>query len=61
MLKHENVSLKKELENATEEISLKSLKKCSVERGIRKNNNIIDDNLTIVRIGNKIKINIFYF
>ena len=42
MLKHENVSLKKELENATEEISLKSLKKYSVERGIRENNNIID-------------------
>ena len=61
MLKHENVSLKKELENAIEEISLKSLKKYSAERGIRENNNIIDDNLTIVRIGNKIKINTFYF
>jgi Amt family ammonium transporter len=51
IVKHQNSSLKKELENATEEIRLKSLKKDSVERGIKKNNDILDDDLTIIGIG----------
>jgi Amt family ammonium transporter len=51
IIKHQNLSLKKELEGATEEIRLKSLKKDSVERGIKKNNDILDDDLTIIGIG----------
>jgi len=51
LLKHENVSLKKELEDATEEIRLKSLKKGTIERGIKENNDILDDDLTIIGIG----------
>jgi Amt family ammonium transporter len=51
IIKHQNLSLKKELEGATEEIRLKSLKKDSVERGIRENNDILDDDLTIIGVG----------
>ena len=52
ILKHQNSSLKKELENATEEIRLKSLKKDSTEKGgIKENNDILDDDLTIIGIG----------
>jgi Amt family ammonium transporter len=49
--KHQNLSLKKELEGATEEIRLKSLKKDSNERGVKENNDILDDDLTIIGIG----------
>ena len=51
ILKHQNLSLKKELEGATEEIRIKSLKKDSIERGIKENNDILDDDLTIIGIG----------
>ena len=51
ILKHENSSLKKELENATEEIRLKSLKKDTIEKGIKENSDILDDDLTIIGIG----------
>ena len=51
IIKHQNSSLKKELEDATEEIRLKSLKKGSSEKGIRENNDILDDDLTIIGIG----------
>ena len=51
ILKHENSSLKKELENATEEIRLKTLKIGTSEKGIKKNNDILDDDLTIIGIG----------
>ena len=51
ILKHKNPSLKKELENATEEIRLKSLKKDTIEKGIKENNHILDDDLTIIGIG----------
>ena len=51
LLKHENVSLKKELEDATEEIRLKSLKIDIKEKGIKENNDILDDDLTIIGIG----------
>ena len=51
ILKHENSSLKKELENATEEIRLKSLKTGTAEKGIKENNDILDDDLTIIGIG----------
>jgi len=49
--KHQNYSLKKELEDATEEIRLRSLKKGTSEKGIRENNDILDDDLTIIGIG----------
>jgi len=49
--KHKNPSLKKELENATEEIRQKSLKKDYKEKGIKENNDILDDDLTIIGIG----------
>ena len=49
--KHQNSSLKKELEDSTEEIRLKSLKKGTTERGIKENNDILDDDLTIIGIG----------
>ena len=52
ILKHENSSLKKELENATEEIRLKTLKIGTSEKGIKENNDILDDDLTIIGIGN---------
>ena len=51
IIKHQNSSLKRELEDATEEIRLKSLKKGSVEKGIKENNDILDDDLTIIGIG----------
>ena len=51
IIKHQNLSLKKELEGATEEIRLKSLKKDSNERGIKENHDILDDDLTIIGIG----------
>ena len=51
ILKHENPSLKKELVNATEEIRLKTLKTGALEKGIKENNDILDDDLTIVGIG----------
>jgi len=47
-----NSSLKKELENATEEIRKKSLKKGYIEKGIEENRDILDDDLTIIGIGN---------
>ena len=49
--KHKNNSLKKELENATEEIRLKSLKKDYKEEGLKKNGDILEDDLTIIGIG----------
>ena len=52
ILKHKNTSLKKELENATEEIRLKTLKTGTLEKGIKENNDILDDDLTIIGIGN---------
>ena len=45
ILKHKNPSLKKELENATEEIRLKTLKTGPKEKGIKENNDILDDDL----------------
>ena len=51
ILKHQNSSLQKELENATEEIRLKSLKMNSNESGIKADNEILDDDLTIIGIG----------
>ena len=51
ILKHENQVLKKELDNATEEIKQKSLKKDYLEKGIKDNNDILDDDLTIIGIG----------
>ena len=51
ILRHENSSLIKELENATEEIRLKSLKTDIHEKGIKENNDMLDDDLTIIGIG----------
>jgi Amt family ammonium transporter len=51
IIKHQNTSLKKELEDATEEIRLRSLKKEMSEKGIKENNDILDDDLTIIGIG----------
>ena len=51
ILKHTNSSLQKELTSATEEIRLKSLKKEIVEDGVKKDNDILDDYLTIIEIG----------
>jgi Amt family ammonium transporter len=51
IIKHQNSSLKKELEDATEEIRLRSLKKEISEKGIKENNDILDDDLTIIGIG----------
>ena len=51
ILNHQNSSLKKELEDATEEIRLKSFKTGTTERGIKENNDILDDDLTIIGIG----------
>ena len=48
---HKNPSLKKELENATEEIRQKSLKKDYKEKGIKESSDILDDDLTIIGIG----------
>ena len=52
LLHHQNSSLQKELENSAEEIRLKSLKKDYKETGIKDNNDILDDDLTIIGIGN---------
>ena len=49
---HKNSSLKKELESATEEIRQKSLKKDYKEQGIKESSDILDDDLTIIGIGN---------
>ena len=51
IIKHQNSLLKKELEDATEEIRLRSLKKEISEKGIKENNDILDDDLTIIGIG----------
>ncbi|MDB3903377.1 ammonium transporter [Candidatus Pelagibacter sp.] len=51
LLKHTSPSLQKELEAATEEIRLKSLKKGTSEEDVKENNDILDDDLTIVGIG----------
>ena len=51
ILKHENQVLKKELDNATEEIKQKSLKKDYLEKGVKDKNIILDDDLTIIGIG----------
>ena len=48
---HKNSSLKTELQNATEEIRQKSLKKDYKEKGIKENSDILDDDLTIIGIG----------
>ena len=39
------------VEDATEEIRLKSLKKGTSEKDIREENDILDDDLTIIGIG----------
>jgi|TARA_B100000315_G_C14581123_1_gene590530 Amt family ammonium transporter len=51
LLKHQNSSLKTELKNATEEIKNMSLKKDYKEKGLKENNSILDDDLTIVGLG----------
>jgi Amt family ammonium transporter len=51
IIKYQNSSLKKELEDATEEIRLRSLKKETSEKGIKENNDILEDDLTIIGIG----------
>ena len=51
ILKHQNQVLKKELDNATDEIKQKSFKKDYLEKGIKDNNDILDDDLTIIGIG----------
>ena len=51
LLDHQNSSLQKELENSTEEIRVKSLKKDYKETGIKDKNDILDDDLTIIGIG----------
>jgi Amt family ammonium transporter len=51
IIKHKNPSLKKELIDSTEEIRLRSLKKGIIEKGIKENNDILDDDLTIIGIG----------
>jgi len=51
ILRHKKSSLKKELESATEEIRLKSLKTGVLEKGIKENNDILEDDLTIIGIG----------
>ena len=49
--KHKNLSLKKELESATEEIRQKSLKKDYKEKGLKEGGSILEDDLTIIGIG----------
>ncbi len=51
ILKHQNSNLKTELQKATEEIRQKSLKKEYKEKGVKENEDILDDDLTIVGIG----------
>ena len=47
----QNSKLKTELQKATEEIRQKSLKKEYREKGVKENEEILDDDLTIVGIG----------
>jgi Amt family ammonium transporter len=49
--KHQNSKLKIELQKATEEIRQKSLKKEYKEKGVKEDEVILDDDLTIVGIG----------
>ena len=49
--KHKNSSLNKELQNMTEEIKVRSLKKDYLEQGIEEKSNILEDDLTIIGIG----------
>ena len=51
LINHQNSSLQKELENSTDEIRVKSLKKDYKETGIKNNSDILDDDLTIIGIG----------
>jgi len=51
ILKHQNSNLKTELQKATEEIRQKSLKKEYREKGVKENEDILDDDLTILGIG----------
>ena len=51
ILKHQNSDLKIELQKATEEIRQKSLKKEYKEKGVKENEGILEDDLTIVGIG----------
>ena len=51
LINHQNSSLKKELENCTAEIRIKSLKAGYNEQGIKENNDILEDDLTIIGIG----------
>jgi len=51
LLRHQNSKLKIELEKATEEIRQKSLKKEYKEKGVKEDQGILDDDLTIVGIG----------
>ena len=51
ILKHQNSNLKTELQKATEEIRQKSLKKEYREKGVKENEDILDDDLTIIGIG----------
>ena len=48
---YQNSDLKIELQKATEEIRQKSLKKEYKEKGVKENEDILDDDLTIVGIG----------
>jgi len=49
--RHQNSKLKTELQKATEEIRQKSLKKEYKEKGLKADEGILDDDLTIVGIG----------
>ena len=49
--KHKNSSLNKELQNMTEEIKTRSLKKDYLEQGIEEKSYILEDDLTIIGIG----------
>ena len=49
--RHQNSKLKTELQKATEEIRQKSLKKEYKEKGVKEDQGILDDDLTIVGIG----------
>ena len=51
ILTHQNSSLRKELENSTEEIRQKILKKGYKEFGLKENSEILEDDLTIIGIG----------
>ena len=51
ILRHKHPNLKEELERATEEIQKMTLKKDYLEKGIKEQNDILDDDLTIIGIG----------